>query len=193
MSRIFPARCQTGILFLWLVLALPLPVFASQAPVQIKLSVSQASPGATIEVAGGRFPEDAMVKFVMQNSENQISLGTVLADDHGEFSVPVLIPLDLPYGEYEFQAIDDTNQMAKAPIAIIPDTGGQEGNDQREASDGLAAPMPTFAPGALSTPVPQTTALEPSASKGNPTILIYSILAAVGILALLSIKVLKKR
>src|SRR5689334_24731225 len=90
MSRIIPARLATGIVFLWLVLALPLPVFASQAPVQIKLSVSQASPGATIEVMGGRFPEDAVVKFIMHNPQNEISLGTVTADDHGEFSVSVL-------------------------------------------------------------------------------------------------------
>src|SRR6185436_8620660 len=100
-----------------------------------------ASPGATIEVMGGRFPEDAVVKFILHNSQNEISLGTVTADDHGEFSVAVLMPLDMQLGEYEFQAIDEQKQMAKAPLSIVSDPGAQEGSDQREASDALLSPM----------------------------------------------------
>jgi len=182
MSRLFTARLATGILFLFLVLALPLPVLASQTPVQIKLSVSQASPGATIEVQGGRFPEDAMVKFVMQNAENQVSLGTVIADDHGEFSVTVLIPLDVQDGSYEFQAVDDKNQLATAPITIMADTSGQEGSDQRENDDGLLAPMPTLDANA---PTPMLQSVSSSQSKPSDSSSIPYVWIAAGIGAIL--------
>jgi hypothetical protein len=186
------ACLSTSLVFLSTIFVAPIRAFA-ETPPQIELSVSQASPGATIEVMGGRFPEDVLVKFVLQNTVSQISLGTALADDHGEFSVTVLLPLDMQLGKYEFQAIDEKDQMAKAPITIIADTSGQEMDGQREDSDGLLAPMPSFAPGVSSTPLPQATALEPSLSKRFPPILIYSILAGVGILAFLSIRILKKR
>jgi hypothetical protein len=175
-----------------LVFAPSSPVFAAALP-QIALSVSQASPGATIEVMGGRFPEDAVVKFMLHSPQNEIPLGTITADDHGEFSVAVLIPSDVKLGDYEFQAIDEQNQMAIAPVSIIADTSGQDGSDQREDSDGLLAPMPTIAPGTASTPPPQSATFGSPASKGTSVTLIFSVLLGAGIIALLSIRILKKR
>ena len=66
---------------------------------QIALRVAQASPGATIEVEGGRFEPDIMVKFVLFQNGTQHQLGTILADDHGEFLIPVFLPVELEPGQ----------------------------------------------------------------------------------------------
>jgi hypothetical protein len=148
MRRYSLACLATSLFLFWLGFTVPLHVLAQASPPQIELSVSQASPGATIEVSGGRFPEDALVKFVMQNSEKQISLGTVIADDHGEFSMTVSIPVDTQYGQYEFWAVDEKNQIAKDSLTIVPDPNGEEQVSQRSEEDPLLAPMPTLVPGA---------------------------------------------
>jgi hypothetical protein len=112
---------------------------------QIALSVSQASAGATIEVEGRRFEPDIMVTLALFQNGTQIELGTLLADDHGEFTAPVLLPLDLQPGQYEFHAIDEKRRRAIATLKILPDNSGQQDNNVREDSDSLLAPMPTFA------------------------------------------------
>jgi hypothetical protein len=116
---------------------------------QISLSVSKASPGATIEVEGGRFVPDALVRFVLFQSGPQIQLGTILADDHGEFTTAILLTLGLQPGQYEIHAIDERNHIAIELLTIVPDQNEQEGNVQREDSDPLLAPMPTIGPGVV--------------------------------------------
>ena len=193
MSQPYLARFAAGLLFLFLSAIAPIPVLASQSPPQVQLSVAQASPGATIEVIGGHFPEDAMVELAMRNAEKQITFGTFLADDHGEFTIPILLPLDLQHGEYEFLVTDERNQVAAAPLTIIPDPQSQEAGDLREDSDGLVAPMPTLAPGADSTPLPQTTTSDAQAPQPNTARLMYPILFGVVLLILLGLRILKNR
>jgi hypothetical protein len=168
------------------------PAFAYAALPQIALSVSKASPGATIEVMGGRFPEDSVVQFVMQNSGYQLSIGTVTADDHGEFSVAIWLPLDMQYGEYEFQAIDEKNQMAKAPIAIIADPSGQETGGQRDDSDALLAPMPASAAN-LPTPGLAPASSSQSQPPESSSIPLMWIAAGIGLILFLGLMVAGKR
>ena len=125
-----------------MVFASPLRLFASGGIPQVALNVSQASPGATIEVTGGRFEPDAVVTFVLAQAEKQIQLGTVIADDHGEFTAPILLPFDLAYGQYEFQAIDEQHRITKADLTVSPDSGDVEDSEQRGEDEPLLAPMP---------------------------------------------------
>jgi hypothetical protein len=127
---------------LFLALAVPFPIFASGGIPQIELSVSKASPGATIEVNGGRFEPDAVVTLMMLQPERQIQLGTVIADDHGEFTSALLLPIDLPYGQYEFQAVDEHSRVARTVLTISRDMGEQEDSSQRGEDEPLLNPMP---------------------------------------------------
>jgi len=85
--------------------------------------------------------------------------------------------------------------MIMSPTIIVSGAAVEDQEDSgiRDQSDLQLGPLPTFAPGVTSTPLPQTAALEPPVSKRSSRTLIYSILAGVVILALLSIRMLKKR
>ena len=148
---------------------------------QIALSVYQASPGATIEITGGRFEEDILVTLVLFKDGAQTELGSTLADDHGEFFVAILLPYELQAGEYEFRAIDEKSRTAVAPLAIVADASGMEESGERDDADGLLAPMPTAA-AAVSTQVSDT-----APSAGGATSSIVWIIAGVGVLLLLGL------
>ena len=166
---------------MFLALAVPFPLFASGETPQIQLSVSQASPGALIEVIGGRFEPDAVITFVLYRPENQVQLGTVMADDHGEFTSAILLPIDLPYGQYEFKAADEHSRVATAALTISRDTSEQEENDQRGEEEPLLVPMPQNKAVA---PAPQTamgTAVSAPMSAGDSSAWwLFPLVAVIG-------------
>jgi hypothetical protein len=156
---------------------------------QIALSVAQASPGATIEIAGGRFEPDIGVKFILVQNGTEIELGTILCDDHGEFNTAVLLPDDLQVGDYEVRGMDEKNRIATAPLIIVSDGSGQEQEGQRSEEDLLLAPMPTVAAGA---PTPQLASDTPTENlpKEQRSVPYAWIIAGIGIVVV-SILVLK--
>lgn len=164
------------------------PVAAEGETPQIALSVYQASPGATIEITGGRFEPDIQVTLLLLQNGTQIPLGTVLCDDHGEFTVPVLLPLNLQVGQYEFQAVDEKNRMAAAPLAIIADENG--GEDLRQDEDGLLQPMPTLMP-VVATPLAQTNDSQNAPNSNSMPSIVWIALILTGLLIAAIIRVVK--
>ena len=170
------------------------PALAHGGEPRLEISVERINPGGLVEVRGVDFDYDEPVVLSLMRSEIQIPLVEVTADGEGVFTQIIVLPADLPTGEYNFRARSD-HHMIMSPTIIVWGAAVQDQEDSgiRDQSDLQLGPLPTFAPGVTSTPLPQTAALEPPASKGSSTTLIYSILAGVVILALLSIRILKKR
>lgn len=169
------------------------PALAHGGEPRLEISVERINPGGVVEVRGVDFDYDEPVVLSLMRSEIQIPLVEVTADGEGVFTQIIVLPTDLPAGEYNFRARSDHHLVTSA-IVTVWGVAVQDLEDSaiRDQSDVQLGPLPTFAPGVTSTPLPQTAALEPPASKENPTTLIYSILAGVVILALLSIRILKK-
>jgi hypothetical protein len=169
------------------------PALAHGGEPRLEISVERINPGGLVEVRGVDFDYDEPVVLSLMRSEIQIPLIEVTADGEGVFTQIIVLPADLPTGEYNFRARSD-HHMVTSPTIIVWGAAVQDQEDSaiRDQSDVQLGPLPTFAPGVTSTPLPQTAALEPPASKGSSTTLTYSILAGVVILALLSIRILKK-
>jgi hypothetical protein len=163
---------------------------------RLEVSPEHLGPGAPLTIHGVGFSYDQELTLTLRRSGVQTPLGTVLADAEGAFELTIIIPVDLPKGAYQVYAVAHELEVISPVVTVqgVPVFAGDEGAQGGiSEDDGLLAPMPTYAAGASSTPLPQAAALEPPASKGNSTTLITSILAGVVILALLSIRILKKR
>ena len=162
---------------------------------RVEINLERINPGGVLDVRGVEFDYEQSVTLYLQRKGIVVQLGEVVTDLEGIFVHSVVLPVDLPEGVYNVRAVTSHHVVLSPVLTVqgfpILEEGGGQG--ERDEDDSLLAPMPTFAAGALSTPLPQTTALEPPASKGCSNILIYSILVGVGILALLGIIMLKKR
>jgi hypothetical protein len=162
---------------------------------RLEVSPERLSPGSPLTIHGAGFSYDQELTLTLRRSGVQTPLGTVLADAEGAFELTVIIPVDLPKGAYQVYAVAHELEVISPVVTIqgIPVVAGDEGAQGGiSEDDGLLASMPTYAPGVSPTPLPQVAALEPPASKGSSTTLIYSIGAGVVILALLSIRILKR-
>jgi hypothetical protein len=162
---------------------------------RLEISAERINPGGVLDVRGVEFDYEQSVSLYLERTGIVVQLGEVVTDLEGVFLHIVVLPADLPEGVYKVRAVTTHHDVLSPALtvqgpAILTEGGGQ---GERDEDDGLLAPMPTFAPGVSSTPLPQTTALERPVSQRNSTTLVYSILAGVIILALLGIRVLKKR
>lgn len=162
---------------------------------RLEINLERINPGGVLDVRGVEFDYEQPVTLYLERTGIVVQLGEVVTDLEGIFVHIVVLPTDLPEGIYNIRAVTTHHDVLSPALtvqgpAILTEGGGQ---GERDEDDGLLAPMPTYAPGVSSTPLPQTTALETPASKRSPTTVIYAILAGVVILALLSIRVLKKR
>jgi hypothetical protein len=169
------------------------PAYAHGGEPRLEISVERINPGGVMEVRGVDFDYDESVILSLIRSEIQIPLVEVTADGEGVFTQIIVLPADLPAGEYNFRAKSDhhlvTSPMITVWGAAVED---QEDNAIRDQSDVQLGAVPTFAPGILSTPVPQTNVIETPVSKGNSNLIIYSFLVGVGMIALIGLRILKR-
>jgi hypothetical protein len=171
-----------------------LPVFAHGGDPRLEISVDRINPGGVVEVRGVEFDYDEPVVLSLMRSKIQIPLFEITADGEGVFTQIIVLPADLPAGEYNLRARSEHHLVTSPTITVWGAAiENQESSSVQDQSDLALGPVPTIAPGVSSSPVPQTAALEPAAPKRNSAPVIYSILAGVVILALLSIRILKKR
>ncbi len=176
-------------------LCFPRSVFAHGGEPRLEMNMERANPGSIVEIRGVDFDYEEVIALSLMRAEMQIPLGDVTADVEGTFTQIIVLPADLPIGEYNFRARTN-HHVVNGPILTIwgvAASSDEEGEDPREEEDGLLAPMPTFAPGTSSTPLPETKALETPPSKGSSATFIYSILLGIGLVTLLSVRILRKR
>jgi hypothetical protein len=193
--KIINFRCFSFVIIIILALTFVHPSLAHGGEPRLEISVERINPGGIVDVRGVEFDYEQSVTLYLERTGIVVQLGEVITDLEGVFLHTVILPTDLPEGVYNIRAVTTHHDVLSPALtvqgpAILNEEGGQ---GERDEEDGLLAPMPTFAPGVSSTPLPQTAALEPPVSKGNSTTLIYSIGAGLVILALLSIRILKRR
>jgi hypothetical protein len=166
--------------------------FAHGGDPRLEISVERINPGGVVEVRGVEFDYDEPVALALMRSEIQIPLTQVTADGEGVFTQIIVLPADLPAGEYKLRARSEHHLVTSPAITVWgAAVENQESSSVQDQSDLALGPVPTIA-AVPATPVPQNTALDTPTSTGNSTTLIYSILAGVVILALLSLRVLRK-
>lgn len=193
--KIITFRCFPIAIAIVLAFTFVHPTLAHSGQPRLEISAERMNPGGVVDVRGVEFDYEQSVTLYLERTGIVVQLGEVVTDLEGVFVYIAVLPVDLPEGVYNIRAATSHHDVLSPALTvqgapILAEGGGQ---GERDEDDGLLAPMPTFAPGVTSTPLPQTAALEPPASKGSSTTLIYSILAGVVILALLSIRILKKR
>lgn len=190
-------RSLVVVLIVILVILQTFSVFAHGGEARIELNVTQASPGATIDVRGTGFEPLEIVFFALVNSGIRVQIGELEADVNGDFASGLLLPFDLEYGEYELHAAD-ADHSASVPLSIVPDRSGEEDGGPRDQEEPLLGPVPTYAPGVVPGEMPQLT-IQPatttteSASRQSPIAMIVIILLIVGVMVVFGLRVMQKR
>jgi len=107
-----------------------------QAP---SVSDTEVVPGEAITFSGGGYAANSNIDIELRSTP--VQLGSTTADDVGNFSVEVVIPLDTPPGQHELAAIGidpDGNPLTTVlPITVVA-TGGASGG-----SGGSGGTLPT--------------------------------------------------
>ena len=193
--KIITFRCFLIAIAIVLAFTFVHPTLAHTGRPRLEISVERMNPGGVLDVRGVEFDYEQSVTLYLERKGIVVPLGEVVTDLEGVFIYVAILPVDLPQGVYNIRAVTGHHDVLSPALTVqgSPILGEGGGQGERDEDDGLLAPMPTFAPGVSSTPLPQTTALEPPVSKGSSTILIYSILLGMGIVALLGIRRLKKQ
>lgn len=155
----------TVVLFVLLVAQ---PAFAHGDEPRLEISPEKLSPGAVLDVRGVDFEFEEQVALTLHGEQSEIPFGTILADVEGVFVLALTLPFDLPEGTYILRATTDDHTVESPQIAVsgapIMEGGGQ---GERDEDDALLAPMPTYAPGVSSTPMPQAEAV--ASTESTPT------------------------
>ncbi len=163
------------------------PVSAHGDDPRIEINTDRLNPGSVLDIRGVDFEFEETVTLSLISTQTEIPFGTVLADVEGVFLLTITLPVDIPEGTYVVRATTDDHVVESPQIevsgAAIIEGGGQ---GERDEDDGLLAPMPTYAPGVSSTPIPQAEVeSEPTqASSSNP--LLLGAIAAIGVILVLA-------
>jgi hypothetical protein len=171
-----------------------LPVLAHGDEPRLEISVDRINPGAVVELRGVDFEPEESILLALISANVELPMGEALADMEGVFLQIVVLPTDLAEGEYRFRATTDDHEILSPVLLVQGPAVLEEGAEPlREEEDALLAPMPTYAPGVSSTPLPQIVTEETYAPAASSSTAVYSILAGVVLIALVGMRILGKR
>lgn len=162
------------------------PALAHGDEPRLEISPEKLSPGAVLDIRGVDFEFEEQVTLTLYNDQTEAPFGTVLADVEGVFLLSITLPFDLHEGTYVIRAMTDDHTVESPPITVAGtavDEGGGQG--ERDEDDALLAPMPTYAPGVSSTPIPQ---VEPGANTAPETSSPYLlwVIASLGVILVIA-------
>lgn len=171
-----------------------LPAYAHGGEPRLEISLDRINPGGTLEVRGVEFDYDEPVTLSLMRAEIQIPLMDVIADPEGVFTQVIVLPADLPPGEYTFRAKSEHHKVL-SPVFMVsgPALLDKEDNGVRDQSDLELGPLPTFVPEGIPEKVPQAAAAEASIPKTSPMTLIVSLIVGTLLLAFLSLRLFRKQ
>lgn len=156
------------------------PTFAHGRTPRLEISTERLNPGGVLDIRGVEFDYEELVTLFLERRGIVVSLGEITADLEGIFIHTIVLPSDLPVGEYIVRGVT-THHDVLSPIftvqgpAILSEGGGQ---GERDEDDGLLAPMPTYAPGVVPGAITQPTSATvtvsepPGVTHGNPMLLV---------------------
>ena len=171
---------------LWLALSAPLIASAHGGEAHLELDTTQAVPGTPIGLRGVGFEPESTIIIMLVGAERQLLLGSVSADEAGDFTQALPLPVDLLPGAYELRAAD-SHHSASIPLNVAPGAGSEEEGQQQGEDEPLLAPMPTQAidtgySGTAPTAKPITTSPTPQVEPPIPISLLLSSALAIIIL-----------
>jgi len=170
------------------------PVSAHGDDPRIEINTDKLNPGSVLDIRGVDFEFEEAVTLSLSGAQTEIPFGTVLADVEGVFLLSITLPVDLPEGTYVIRATTDDHKVESPQIVVsgaaIMEGGGQ---GERAEDDGLLAPMPTYAPGVSSTPIPQAVAVESEPAPDSSSPLLFGTIAAIGIILVFAFIRIKRR
>jgi hypothetical protein len=139
-----PSKLFSFVFVLALVFGFPQPAFAHSGEPRLEISVERISPGGTVELRGVDFDFEQSVTLSLIGANIEMPLNQVTADTEGLFTQSVLLPADLPVGEYNFRAQTD-HEVVMSPLLTVWGTAveDQESNVIQDQSDVQFEPMPT--------------------------------------------------
>jgi hypothetical protein len=167
---------------------------------RLEINVERMNPGGVVDVRGVEFDYEQVVKLYLERTGVVIQLGEATADLEGTFVHIVVLPVDMPQGEYKIRAVTDHHNILSPALMVqgqpVPNEGGGQG--ERDEDDSLLAPMPTFAPGVVPGGVLQPTIppapQETPVSRGIPTTaIVLSILSMLAVFVVFRQRVMSKR
>ena len=156
---------------------------------RVEISLERLNPGGVVDVRGVSFGMDDIVSLSLIGTGVDITLGEVMANAEGDFTYIAVLPAELVEGAYYFRAVTSHHYVLSPPLTVWG-TAFIEGGGQglRDEDDGLLAPMPTFSPSVVTTPVAAIPAEASSPFTMNPNLLIWAALVVLGVFILFSIQ-----
>jgi hypothetical protein len=129
---------------------------------RIELSAERINPGAPLEVRGINIAPEQPVAVALVGGGAEYSLGQVLGDPHGDFTLAIEVPREATSGDYTVRAFGTNRVVVAAQLVIAGAPVAREGEgEQRDASEPLLAPMPESRPAPA---LPAATSALPTAS-----------------------------
>jgi hypothetical protein len=164
------------------------PASAHGRTPRLEISAERMNPGGVLDIRGVEFDYEEVVTLYMERQGIVVSLGEVNADLEGIFIHTIILPSDLPSGEYSIRGVTEHHDVLSPVFSVQGQAVAGEGGGQgeRDDDDGLLAPMPTYAPGVVpgvvTQPAAQPAFQEPPGSSRRPLLLVLLGSVAVGIL-----------
>jgi len=177
----------------WLVMVAPNAFGHGGAPT-LQVAAERVNPGGTLDLLGDMTTEGRVDIQLVAPAEAYVwSLGSVEADHEGHFRLFLIVPAEVPTGEYHVRAQMATEQATTAIVIAGPPVAGEEGQPpgQDEALAGAAAPA--VGPTAPVIAEPASGPVFPATPPGAHIPTMVLVVAAVVALALLLGTVLRSR
>ena len=114
---------------------------AHNGPPRITLGAEWAAPGVALEIRGINIAPEQQVTLTLAGRDADYSFGSVMGDDHGDFTEIVTIPREAIAGAYIVRAFGANRVIVSAPL-VIRGVAAEEESEQRDQDEPLLAPMP---------------------------------------------------
>ena len=164
---------------------------------RLEISAELMNPGGVLDIRGVEFDYEELVTLYMERQGVVVSLGEINADLEGIFIHTIVLPADLPAGDYSIRGVTEHHDVL-SPIFSVQGSAIMEGGGQgeRDEDDGLLAPMPTyppgFVPGGVSQPAVQTAPEQAPVSRSSWVLLTLSVLLVFAVFFVFRFRAAKK-
>jgi hypothetical protein len=123
---------------------------AHDGPARLELNAEWLNPGAPLEVRGINIAPELPISLALVGGGTEFSLGQVLGDPHGDFTLAIEVPREATGGNYTVRAFGTNRVVVTAQLVIAGAPVAAEGEGgQRDESEPLLAPMPRPQPAPL--------------------------------------------
>ena len=143
------------------------PVSAHGRTPRLEISAERLNPGGVLDIRGVEFDYEELVTLYLERQGIVVSLGQITADIEGIFVHTILLPSDLPVGEYSIRGVTEHHDVISPTFTVQGSAVSNEGSG-REERDALLAPVPTYAPAVVPGGVMQPTQVAELGSEQTP-------------------------